>query len=65
MSQIIRHTWITSGRSRRCMCCFEEIASGTSLQFRLCGEPHDREYCLECAAISHPTQELVTQGGAK
>jgi hypothetical protein len=66
MSQIIRHTWVTSGRQRRCMECFEWIGS-TSLQFRLRGEGCDREYCLRCAKESQATQPLVLvrQGGGR
>lgn len=49
--KIPRHTTITNGRQRRCMSCYEWIAS-TSVQFRVYGESHDREYCVPCCKSS-------------
>jgi hypothetical protein len=58
MSDITRHTWITSGRTRRCMGCYEFIHN-TSLQFRIRGESHDREYCLQCCHEDERLQEIA------
>lgn len=55
--KITRHATITNSRKRRCMSCFEWIKT-TSLQFRVHGEPHDREYCLPCCESS-PIPEIA------